>query len=259
MFKLLYPLLFALTATAAAQGITLTGPSAPVDPKEYVQILVSGLSDQDLPAARVEWSPTAGTTLIPARSWGGQPFLWFAARSPGKYTVTVTCNGWRKSLDAAIRDATAAQLDAGLLTRLTSANEEIVLRYPVTSGSCVVEVAGADPNPPVPPPPISGQRRILLIRETSQSTPGMAALIQDLRNLPYLAEKKHRLLVLDKDSKLPSGSVPPEVARALVDLGSTPVPAVLFYEASADGRLIGKAACPADQAAFLALLKSFGG
>jgi hypothetical protein len=105
---------------------------------------------------------------------------------------------------------------------------------------------------------VTGKRRILLIRETSQPTPQLAALIQDLRNLPYLTEKKHVLLIFDKDTKLPGGTVPPEVARAIKDLGSTPLPSVAVYSGD-DGRLIGVAPCPADQAAFLELLKKLGG
>ncbi len=251
-------LLIVCGSTLHAQGITLTGPSGSVEPREYAQILVSGLSDQDLPAARVEWTPTAGTTLIPARTWGGQPFLWFSARNPGRYTITVTANGWRRSLDAATREATTAKLDEALLARLAALSEEITLRYPVTSGQCAVEVAGDPIPPPIPPPPVTGMRRILLIRETSQSTPQLAALIQDLRNLPYLSEKKHSLLIFDKDTKLPPGTVPPELAQAIKDLGTTPLPAVVVYSGD-DGRLCGVAACPVDQVAFIDLLKKLGG
>jgi hypothetical protein len=253
-------LLLLLLAGPAFGEVTLTAPSGPVDPKDFVQIMVSGLSDAELPAARVDWTPQDGVTLIPAKTWGGQPFLWFSARNKGTYKITVTVNGWRQSLDTAIRDATAAKIDPALLAKLEAANKDLGTKYPTSTAACAVEVAGSGPNPPIPPvPPVPtpGVRKIILVWETSQSTPALSRLIQDLRNLPYLAERKHSLKILDKDTKSPSGTVPAELAQALRDIGGQTLPAVCIYDDQ--GRLVGKAACPADKAGFLELIKQNGG
>jgi len=256
----IFALLILAAASAWAQGITLIGPDGPIDPKDYAQVQVQGLSDDALPAARVEWTPTAGVTLIPAKTWGGQPFLWFSARNPGKYTITVTCNGWRTSLDRALSEAKSARIDPDLLARLSTLSEEVILRYPVTSGSCVVEVSGTqpDPTPPPVPPPTPGVRRIIMLYETGDQTAELGALQIRLRQSPYLKEKKHSLLILDQNG-LEAGTtnVHPVVAQALKDRGQTPLPAILVYDAA--GSFVGVAECPKTVDEVIAFVKQKGG
>lgn len=247
-------LLFLVATTTFGQGIILVGPDTPVQPKDFVQILVSGLEDSQLPAARVEWTPTNGVTLIPARTWGGQPFLWFSSRAAGKFTITVTVNGWRKSVDAAVSDVTKSGIAA---SEFKTAAAALAAQYPMTSGNCVLEVAGE--NPPPPPPPVVGPRRILLIRESGDQTPQLGALIVRLQTNPYFKEKKHDLQVLDPQGKLAgTETAHPAIVQALKDLGATKLPAVAVYSADS-GKLVGVAECPLVAEEFLALVKKFGG
>jgi hypothetical protein len=160
-------------AIAGGQEVVLSGPSSPLQPREYAQILVYGLADSDLPTASIEWSPRDGTTLMPARLWGGQPFLLFAARTPGTYTITVTQNGWRANLDAAV-DAMrrAATVDADLFSRLANVHTELRNRYPVRTGSCLVTVAGDVPTPPTPPPdPSVKADQVTIVTESQEALP----------------------------------------------------------------------------------------
>jgi hypothetical protein len=231
----IFALALLVTAVAWGQGVVLVGPTAPIDPKDFAQIMVSGLTDQDLPAARVEWAPAAGVTLIPAKTWGGQPFLWFSSRVPGKFTVTVTVNGWRKSFDSALVDAKAARIDPDLLAKFTTLSEEVVRQYPVSSGSCVVEVSGTQPDPIPPPVPTPGVRRLLLIHESGEQTPEIGALIVRLHQSPYLKEKKHSFLDLDKDGhQAGTQNVHPAIVQALKDLQAKNVklPALVLYDSS---------------------------
>lgn len=153
--RALLVLLCVLTAAiTAGQDIQLHGPAVPVEPREYVQIMVQDLTDADITAASIDWTPRAETTLIPARLWGGQPFLLFSARRPGRYEIVVTVHAWRNDLDAAV-DATrrAAVIDQALFQRLESLAADLRTRYPVRTGRCTVEVAGVVPTPPDPPAP----------------------------------------------------------------------------------------------------------
>lgn len=162
-------LLWASAAIAAGEEIRLDAPASPVQPREYVQILVQGLPDAEMPAASIEWTPRDDTTLIPARLWGGQPFLLFAGRRPGTYTIVVTTHGWRTNLDAAVDAARrAALIDQDLFQRLESLAADMRSRYPVRTGTCTVIVAGA-PEPPEPrPPPVTAADQVTIITESQE-------------------------------------------------------------------------------------------
>jgi len=156
--------LLLLAAIAAGQEIRLDAPTEPIQPREYCQILVSGLADAELAGATIDWSPREGTTLMPARMWGGQPFLLFSARQPGKYSITVSVHAWRTNLDAAIDAARRAAIDTESLQLLTDVQRQLAGRYPPKSGSCVLEVAG---GPPPPPPPGKLARALILLDSAS--------------------------------------------------------------------------------------------
>ena len=78
-----------LGSLAYCDGITITGPTEPVQVTEQVQLSVKGLTDADLPKARVIVWPRERTTMVPARTWGGDPFIWFSARLPGTYLIAM--------------------------------------------------------------------------------------------------------------------------------------------------------------------------
>jgi hypothetical protein len=181
-------LLILLPAIAAGQEIRLDGPGEPIQPREYCQVLVSGLSDADLPGATVDWSPREGTTCMPARLWGGQPFLLFSGKQPGLYRISVTTNAWRGNLDASVDAARrAGTIDPETLARLVTVQSDLAARYPLRTGTCDVEVAGVPPPPTPPdpgpdPPPATKVTAVTYVHEKDQNhvPRGVASALQSL-------------------------------------------------------------------------------
>jgi hypothetical protein len=247
--------------------VELKPPDSPVEAREFVQIPVLGLSDADLPAARVEWSPTAGVSVIPAKMWGGTPFLWFQAKQPGKYTITVTVNGFRKSLDTALSECKTANIDAALLKQLSAVSVSLEGKYPLSTASCAVEVGSVNPPvpppPPTPPTPTTGKRVVILLRETADQSPALARLIVALRKSSYFPDKQHRLLILDRDSKDETGAPSPLVSRFLKAVPGAVLPVVAVYEApaagSGEGKYVGSDPCPDSLTGFVSVVQKFGG
>jgi len=54
-----------------------------------VQLFVRGLPAEQLPAARVIYFPRNRVVIVPAQTWGGDPFIWFRAKDTGSYLVAV--------------------------------------------------------------------------------------------------------------------------------------------------------------------------
>lgn len=48
-----------------------------VQPGQLVQIMVTGLTEDKLNSAIVDWEPQEGVIVIPAKTWGGQPMILF--------------------------------------------------------------------------------------------------------------------------------------------------------------------------------------
>jgi hypothetical protein len=224
--KIVTILLVAWSATAAAQNIQLDGPTSPVQPREYCQILVGGLSDADLPTASIDWSPRDGTTLMPARLWGGQPFLFFSGKTPGRYTITVSVNAWRGNLDAAVDAARrAGTIDAESLTRLVTLQSDLSSRYPLRSGSCDVEIAGVPPTPPPdPPPPVTQIQRALILLDSSAPDQQRALQLNLLRNDKSWSK---RIEILNKQTETEDEAPAALVASALQYLAGRPLPRLL--------------------------------
>ncbi len=227
--------------------------------------VIMGITHKELPMAAVNWQPSEGVTLVPARTWGGAPFLWFSARRPGRYEISITINAWRKSVDAAVEQTSRAGIDSGDLAQFQAAAERLRARYPVRDGSCVVEVT--DKNPPPPPPPISGRRWCLILHESAATTPEIARCLLQLRTDSYLAEKKHNLQILDVDSKNESDTPNQAVAQWVARLKAAGVSfpggvGLIVAELSDDGRLgkvLFEGQCPLSSDAVISLLKTTGG
>jgi len=218
-------LLWLIGAAGAAQEIVLSGPGEPVQPREYCQILVGGLADADLPGASIEWTPREGTTLLPARLWGGQPFLLFSARTPGKYSIEVRTNQWRRSLDDAVQGAKAAgTVDPAVLDQLAAVAKTLAASHPLRSGSRVVEVAGAPPTPPPPPPPASKVTSALVILDRSSSTEELGLQLNLLRNDKGISWPVE---ILDPRTEDQNGNQVPKVASAMTYLQGRPLPRLI--------------------------------
>lgn len=224
-------LLLWLPSLAAGQEIVLDGPDTPLQPREYSQILVTGLADADLTSAVIDWTPREGTTLIPARLWGGQPFLLFSGKHAGRYTITVSTHAWRANLDAAVDAARrAGQIDADSLAKLVALQTDLGKRYPHRSATCEVEVAGENPTPPPPPPPpVTAIQRALILLDSDLPNPDQALQLNLLRNDPTLSKK---IEILDRRTETEDEVPAALVASALQYLAGRPLPRLLGLNAA---------------------------
>ncbi len=242
--------------------VVITGP-ARLQSGAYAFFQVAGLDSQD-PARSIvamvgvdaDGKPiNEGITCIPFAGWGGGHVLFVAAAQPGKYTITVTVNGWRASLERAVADAGGAGISAELLQQLRDVAAAAAGAYPYRSGSATLEVVGANPPPPPPPPPPEvGKRWILLFYESAQSTPDLALQILQLRAAKYLSEKGHQFRAVDKD--LPAAQSWLQVLKP----GSLPCLAIAELTAGdGTGRVLFAGALPQSFDTTIALLKQHGG
>ncbi len=89
-------------------GVSITGPDK-VQPGQLAQFLVTGMSDEALNVAVVDWSPSENVTVIPAKTWGGQAMILFQPPATGaavKYDLWIAwpykqgdqiCQGYLKT------------------------------------------------------------------------------------------------------------------------------------------------------------------
>lgn len=256
MSRVCFCLVLVWAAIAGGQEIVLDGPALPVQPREYCQIMVGGLSDADLPAASIEWTPRDGTTLMPARLWGGQPFLLFAARTPGRYTIVVTQNAWRANLDAAVDAARRAPvLDAELFRQLQSLQTELRNRYPVRSSSCTVTVAGDVPTPPPPDIPVTGKADQVTIVTESQDTLS-AEQLEVVNGEAVRSAAAAAGLDFQCVDRHITGPDVQRVGHVLAACQGQPVPRLVF---SAAGKVIHNVPLPATVAEAATLIDRYGG
>ena len=226
MNRCLCLLLWLAAAIAAGQEIGLDGPAEPIQPREYCQILVRGLADSDLAAASIDWTPRDGTQLMPARLWGGQPFLLFSGKQPGRYRITVALNAWRGNIDAAVDAARrAGTIDGESIARMLALQRDLAARYPLRTGSCDVEVAGVPPPPPPPPPPpVTQIQRALILLDSGAPDEERARQLNLLRNDKTWSQK---LEILDSRTEDENEAPSVLVASALQYLAGRPLPRLL--------------------------------
>jgi hypothetical protein len=251
-------LLLVLSALPAfAQDIVLDGPDSPVQPREYAQILVSGLSDAELPSATIAWAPRDNTTLLPARLWGGQPFLLFSGKTPGRYTITVTTHAWRANFDAVVDAARrSGAVDQDTFQRLASLQTDLRFRYPLRTASCDVEVAGVPPidppDPPDPPPPVTAVQAALILWDSDSPNEELGRQLTLLRN----AWQTRNLEILDRRTEDETETMAAQVTRALEYLGPKPLPRLIAIGAS--GGCVADVSLPATAEAIQAQLRQWG-
>jgi hypothetical protein len=154
-----------LLLLSAAEPIVLQGPDGPVEPGQSVQVFVTGIDEAALPAAYAGHWPRKQTTFVPARTWGGKPFIWFAAARSGEYLISVC----------------------------------VAENNTIRRGELVIVVGeGDDDNPIPPPPPQPGKRRIRIIEETKYRTPAQARVMLSPELRKYCAQKNHAFLLRDR-------------------------------------------------------------
>jgi len=202
-------LLLTLAATSASADIRIDAPTEPVAAGQNVQIFVAGIATDDLPRAIARHWPREQTTFVAAKTWGNQPFIWFAARLPGKYLIEIT------------------------VPRLVDG--EATLEH--AEAVVVVGDGGPQPNPPIPPvPPVPGEISIVVIVESATRTATEAAMLGALRAHFRLAGESYFWRIVDRDTidgateKTPGWLLPyltalnktPTKVPALVVLARTP-------------------------------------
>jgi len=190
MTRFLKPMLLLLLVAVwclPVAAVELDGPTEPIEAGEYCQIFVRDMADDDLPKARVIYWPRNRVIVVPAKTWGGEAFIWFGARVEGVYLLAV----------AVPRDNV---LDYAETTIIVGKGDDDV-----------------DPDPPPPPPPPPGpiqEMTVLVVEETS--VPRTEEQVQMLACYPcrkWLTDNGHRLRVVDRDVKDQNGQVPADLAR----------------------------------------------
>lgn len=166
-----------LAATSAMADIKIEIPAQPVAVGQNIQVYVRGIEADDLPKAIATHWPREGTVFVPAKTWGNEPFIWFAATQPGKYLVSVTI-------------PTMVDGEASL------EHAEAIL---VVGGDPGPD-PDPDPNPnPIPPPPVPGERSMVVLMETSTRTAAEAAMLGALRSYWATSGATYLHEITDKD------------------------------------------------------------
>ncbi len=80
-----------LLSLGASPPIVIDGP-ARLDAGDMAQFTCRGLEPSAIGAARVIVWPRDKTTVIPAISWGGEPFVLFQSKTNGTYLIAVAVN-----------------------------------------------------------------------------------------------------------------------------------------------------------------------
>jgi len=229
-------------ATAQGGGVEILGPpdnedlSKPVKAGRYVRLRVQDVNPAVVTEEGLVWYPTSGVDLIPARTWGGEPFLLFLAERPGKYML-------------ALFVPTAGEGGCSLQREMV---EIQVGESPDPE---------PDPEPDPDPQPTPGRRLVLVLHETGNTDVDWGNLRMRLRASEYLEQQKHTLLILDQHAKDSSGNAHPELARYLGLFDQVPLPALFVVEVADGqiGRLLHKGPCPATAEEVVKLVKQCGG
>lgn len=201
-----------LSSLAQAE-ITITGPTTPIEPREYVRLDVTGISDADLARAVVSVSPPDGVQIETYKTWGNQPIILFKARAAGKYLLSVSLNPWRQHLDSGAKAAADAKVDSQLLAELQLVVGKLAVKYPSAGGQLALEVGGVvppppppdppDPDPPEPIPPLAIAEQLVILRDQRQATTKMQSVLLDLQER-FQRGSKPEMFLLDKHD--PSGA-----------------------------------------------------
>lgn len=121
----------------------------------------------------------------------------------------------------------------------------------------------APPAPPdvVVPEVVEGPRTVLIVNETLDRTPEVAAIFTQLRAgdaAKYLAEKGHTLTILDDDASNPDGKPAEVLEKYRADFTNVGLPCVLVVHPES-GRVMGAAKLPETADGVIELLRQHGG
>jgi len=146
-----------LLARPVLAEVSIDGPDGPVQPGRYVQLDVRGIPDEALPKTKLIHFPRDDVQVIPAKTWGGDPFILFLADQPGNYLLAV----------AVVQIEGTGVTPPKLIDAVSLDYAEIVIQV------------GEDPGPsknPYPPPGPEWKARVVAILNHQLSRPDATAL-----------------------------------------------------------------------------------
>ena len=231
--------LLVCSVLSIASEITLKGPET-ADVGETVQVRIDGLPEVDLQgvvADEVEWFDSLTLVFSPPAD--------SAAVMDEELTMTVRPFRWRYRIEFQPDEPGAYLVVAAW--RYDGADQLVIHRLEV--GGPRPDPPGPTPDPPTPGPDIQATR-VVIVEETEERTPELAALLNDPRLVPLLRDRS--LMILDQDATDGSGRQPPELQ--LYD--GQPLPWVLAIDE--DGSLAGGVELPPSVDEFLGMLETWG-
>jgi hypothetical protein len=208
----------------------LAGPDAPVP--------VGGIAEFSIPASVVnpQWLIVPEVPYRCYESHDDPHKIVVETATPGKYRVIV----------AGIDDESVSSI---LWHRELTVGPKVIPPEP-------------GPDPPRPTPPVvEGNREIVIIRETADTTSDQARLLVMLRvgvAAEYLTAKGHKLAILDDDAVDENGQPSKYVAEWLKIVQGIPLPAMAIVD-KATQTVLDKRPLPATPDEFLDAVRKAGG
>lgn len=173
-------LLLLLWPALAHAEVTITAPDGPVEVGEYVQLMIGGLSDERMRQSRVIAFPRERVTVMPVKTWGGDPLILFTAKLPGKYLIGVASPG----------EDDAAVDYAEVVIKVGDPNPEPDPK--------------PDPDPdPKPDDPLYG---VVIVEESSERTPQLASVLTSTTVADFIKTSKLAWHVIDQDATAKTSS-----------------------------------------------------
>ena len=244
---LLLALILVSLPVQAADVVVISGPTSPIEPREPVELIVTGLTESEIQACQILVTPSEGVRLKDSYDRRGRWTLDFWAKTPGKYTVAINLNTWRSKIDVGLFEAKQAQVKPDLLAELETVVGKIATVYPSKSGTCVVEVAGPvpfpepgpgpNPNPaPNPPNPSKVTRVTFIYEKDTHHVPRPVAFALQRIN----AESAGSVVAteFEKDTRDGAGQVPDQYAVALEAARKVGLPALVVQAGNSVVRVV---------------------
>lgn len=216
-------LAFVAFAPAVGQGPSLAGPVivAPVK----VDTLAGPQAKVIAPTAPI--LPGKFTTLDASESIG-KGFSWSVPPSLAADDYQISESGTR------LMFATVTPGEYTFALAVATGDVANVVQVRVRVGEPPAPIPpGPTPQPPIPTPPPVGQRAVLILRESAETTPALARLLTSLRagtQAAYLKSKGHSLSILDDDAVDPTGKPSPAVESWRPHFAGMKLPAVIIYD-----------------------------
>ena len=213
--------LLTLVAFAPAVG---QGPGRITPPVAKTESLTGPQAKVIAPTAPI--LPGKFTTLDASESIG-KGFSWSVPPSLAADDYQISESGTR------LMFATVTPGEYTFALAVATGDVANVVQVRVRVGEPPAPIPPGPTPPPEPPTPPSGQRAVLILRESAETTPALARLLTSLRagtQATYLKSKGHSLSILDDDAVDPSGKPSPAVEAWRPHFADLKLPALIVYD-----------------------------